>query len=282
MLSSVACGQSNPGRGGNGGPPDKWIVYYGNQEPPETFAAYPFVVFDNRYHPPLDPVKRPGKTIAGYLSAGEASPDYDYFGELGAEGLLIHPSETWKGNQYIDIRDRRWRRRVCDQLVPSILEQGFDGVFLDTIDSPLALEESGLAAYAGMADAAVELIEEIRREFPEITVMLNRAYKLLPDAESYIDVAVAESVYATYDFGRKEYVRVHPDLYAKQRAWLKSAQGRRPELKVFTLDYCDPQDRASIAETYAVERSNGFCPYVTSIDLTTVVPEPERRQNGMQ
>jgi uncharacterized protein (TIGR01370 family) len=231
-------------------------------------------VFDSRYHPPITTLVGQGRKIVGYLSLGEASPDYEYFSELQSDGLLIQPSSTWPGNQYIDVRDWRWRRRVCDQLVPWVLGQGFDGVFLDTLDSPLAIEESNPGRYAGMAAAAAALVEEIRRSYPGITIMLNRSYKLLPAVEQYIDVIVAESVYATYDFDRRVYVMVSPGNYAQQLSWLRAARERRPQLEIFTLDYCDPANRAMIQQIYRVERENGFCPYVTSIDLTTVVPEP--------
>jgi uncharacterized protein (TIGR01370 family) len=262
-------------------PPDRWIVYYGNQEPSETFASCPYVVFDSRYHPPISPLLGQGRKIVGYLSLGEASPDYDYFSDLESAGILIQPSTTWPGNQYIDVRDRRWRERVYDQLVPWVLGQGFDGVFLDTLDSPLAMEESDPVGYSGMAAAAATLVQDMRRRHPGITIMLNRSYRLLPVVEQYIDVAVAESVYATYDFDRKVYVMVSPENYAQQLSWLRAAQIRRPQLKIFTLDYCDPGDRALIQEIYRVERQNGFCPYVTSIDLATVVAEPVsvRRRN---
>lgn len=254
--------------------PNRWIVYYGNTEPIETFTRYPYVVFDSRYHPPVSSLSGQDRKIVGYLSLGEASPDYEYFSELESAGLLVRPSSTWLGNQYIDIRDSRWRRRVCDRLVPWVLEQGFDGVFFDTLDSPLAIEESEPGRYAGMAEAAAALIREIRQSFPGIILMLNRSYKLLPLVEAHIDVAVAESVYSTYDFDRKKYVKVSPDNYARQLTWLRDARIRRPELKIFTLDYCDANDQAAIKEAYRVERQNGFWPYVTSIDLTTVVPEP--------
>jgi uncharacterized protein (TIGR01370 family) len=250
------------------------MVYYGSKEPAETFQSYPYVVFDSRYHPPIASSRRPGAKVAGYLSLGEASPDYAYFGELQRQGLLARPSATWAGNYYVDLRDRRWRARVCEELIPWILRKGFDGVFLDTLDSALALEESDPAGFSGMAAAAVDLIAEIRRRNPAAVVMLNRAYKLLPAVEAYVDVAVAESVYRTFDFAGKRYIPVNEAAAAQQVAWLQAAQRRRPELLVFTIDYCDPKDAVAIRRTYEVERKHGFCPYVASIDLANVVREP--------
>jgi uncharacterized protein (TIGR01370 family) len=210
----------------------------------------------------------------GYLSLGEASPDYEYFDELRRQRLLVRPSSTWAGNYYIDIRDRRWHSRVCDELIPWIQGKGFDGLFFDTLDSALALEDSDPVRFSGMAQAAADLIAEIRRRNPRSVLMLNRAYKLLPAVEQHLDVVVAESVYHTFDFDTKRYIPVAEAVSAQQVAWLREAQRRRPDLLVFTLDYCDPSDIEAIRRTYAFEEQNGFCPYVTSIDLTTVVPKP--------
>lgn len=251
-----------------------WVVYYGSSEPASTFDAYTYVIFDSRYHPPISGLQEPSRKVVGYLSLGEASPDYEYFGELRRQGLLVRPSATWAGNYYIDIRDARWQTRVCDDLIPSILGKGFDGIFFDTLDSALALEESDPIRFSGMAQAAATLVAEIRRRNPRSFLALNRAYQLLPVVEAHLDVIVAESVYHTFDFATKRYTPVNEAVCRQQVAWLKEAQGRRPDLMVFTLDYCDPRDIDSIRQTYAFERQNGFRPYVTSIDLTTVVPEP--------
>jgi uncharacterized protein (TIGR01370 family) len=252
---------------------DKWLVYYGSREQAETFFDYSFVILDSRYHPPLVPLRRNGTTAIGYLSLGEASPDYSYFKRLESAGLLVRPSPTWQGNQFIDLRDRRWRAMVCDELVPWVLQQGFDGVFLDTVDSALSLEETG-TDFRGMSSAAAELILEIRRRHPAISIVLNRGYKLLPAVDQALSAAMGESVFATYDFARKQYVFVDPPLYQQQVAWLQAAKQRNQRLKVLTLDYCDPRDTAAIKRVYAEERGNGFLPYVATIDLTQIIREP--------
>jgi endo-alpha-1,4-polygalactosaminidase (GH114 family) len=66
------------------------------------------IILDSRYHPPLPELKKPGKQLIGYLSLGEASPDYSYFEQLRSAGLLVSENPVWKGNYSIDIRDRRW------------------------------------------------------------------------------------------------------------------------------------------------------------------------------
>ena len=55
---------------------------------------------------------------------------------------------------------------------------------------------------------------------------------------------------------------------------LQSAKARRPELRVMTLDYWDPEDPEGIRRIYRVQRANGFEPYVASIELDRIVTEP--------
>lgn len=246
----------------------RWIVYYSDQAGAKEMAPYDHVILDSRYHPPLTPLKREGRTIYGYLSLGEASEDYSYTKDLEKESLLLRPSEFWKGNRFIDIRDRRWADRVCRELVPGILARGFQGLFLDTLDSPLSLE----ASHRGMLEAAKGLIVRLRGEFPQVKIALNRSYALLPAVAKQVDVVVGESVYATYDFQTKRYGLVEPALHRKQVSWLRGAQAKNAKLKVFTLDYWEPDDKEGIAKIYRVQRGNGFCPYVSTIDLRRILP----------
>jgi len=253
---------------------ERWLVYYSNKEPVTAFRPYSQLIFDNRYHPPLPPLLKMGKRIAGYLSIGEASPDYTYFGALKAEGLLMRPSPTWEGNSYIDIRKPQWRSRLLEEIIPGILAAGFDGLFLDTLDSPLYMEETEAAVYGGMSAAAAGIIKAIREAHPRVTLIMNRAYRLLDAVSATIDVVLGESVFGTYDFSEKKYRLVDDAGYRRQVQMLQEAVRRRPALRVYTLDYCEPSDRDGIARIYREERANGFSPYVCSIDLTQVVPEP--------
>ncbi|MGH9718827.1 MAG: endo alpha-1,4 polygalactosaminidase, partial [Bryobacteraceae bacterium] len=118
------------------------------------------------------------------------------------------------------------------------------------------------------------LVRTIRRRFPRITIVLNRAYSLLERVDGDVDVALGESVYATFDFAEKKYRLVDGESYRLQVSWLQTAKKRRPRLRVFTLDYWDPSDPAGISQIYREQRANGFLPYVTTIDLTQVVAEP--------
>ncbi|MBI1206972.1 MAG: hypothetical protein GC191_06750 [Azospirillum sp.] len=257
-------------------PPIPWMVYYADKEPAASFLRYDLVVFDSDHHPALRPLLERGKRLLGYLSVGEVENHRDWFEAVKSQGLLLEENPNWPGSFAIDLRDRRWTALVIEELVPRLLQAGFEGVFLDTLDIPPDLERRDPAAYAGMTQAAVHLVKAIRLNYPTLPIMMNRAYELLPEVGGDIDYALGESVYATWDFAASAARLADPVDYRRQVAWLSEARQRFPGLKVMTLDYWDPADAAGLSQIYAVERANGFSPCVSVIALDRVIPEPPR------
>jgi len=270
LLACLLAGcQTAPGARSGGSLP--WAAYYSDQEPGEAFARYSLVVFDWQYHPPLS--ARPRPTYLAYLSAGEVDAFRPHFEAVRREGLLQGRNQRW-GSHFVDVRDPRWQARVLDELVPAILEQGFDGVLLDTLDSAIYLEEQDPETYKGMQSAACRLVLAVRERYPGILIAVNRAYPLLPCMENHIDFLLAESLYGSYDFERKTYRKVPRGESESQMDALVAARKRRPELTVLSLDYWDPNDPAGIKRLYRKQIANGFHPYVTTILLDSLGPFP--------
>jgi uncharacterized protein (TIGR01370 family) len=251
-----------------------WVVYYADRARVEDFTPYGLVVLDSESHPPLQPLSAQGKVLLGYISLGEVEQHRPWYGTVRQWGILKDENPDWKGSYFVDLRDPRWSALVIEELVPKILKRGFHGIFLDTLDNPIHLENIEPERNKGMAAAASRLVRDIRRRFPTMPIMMNRAYQLLPTVENDIDIELGESVYADYDFGRKAYRRVKRSDYELQVRWLKEAKKRQPALHIVTLDYWDPGDSTGIRQIYAAERANGFAPYVATVELDRIVREP--------
>jgi len=213
--------------------------------------------------------------LLGYVSVGEVESHRSFFTDVQAEGILLQENQNWKGSYFVDLRDKRWPKRMLEQIIPKVIGQGFNGLFLDTLDNAIELERIDAQKYAGMKSAAAALVRDIRSRYPALTIMMNRGYELLPEVERDIDMVLGESVFTSYDFNTCKYQRVPRDTYLSQVRILKEAQRRRPGLKVFTLDYWNPEDLAEIQRIYRIERSNGFNPYVATINLDRIIPEPK-------
>ncbi len=257
------------------GETSRWAVYYANKTPLNTLMKYQLLVFDNETHPPLTPLLESNKTVLGYLSLGEVGQHRAYYHQLKRDGLLLQESENWPGSYAIDIRDKRWTSLVIEELLPRILQQGFHGIFIDTLDIPPHQEKTAPKRFQGMTKAAIQLLETIRYHYPSIKIMLNRGYAILPQVAPIIDYALGESVYATYNFTTQSYEPVNNSLYSQQVNILQSAKKVAPHLVVMTLDYWQPSDVQGIASIYAQQRANGFVPYVGTIKLDIIVPEPD-------
>jgi uncharacterized protein (TIGR01370 family) len=252
-----------------------FAVYYSDEADSSAFEEFDLLIFDSDSYPQLNPLADRGKTLLGYLSLGEVEQYRTYFQAVKREGILLQENPYWKGSYFVDIRSPGWTSRVIERLVPRILRRGFHGLFLDTLDNPAHLERVDPQKFKGMVLAAANLVKTIRYHYPSIKIMLNRAYEILPHVEGEIDMVLGESVFADYDFETKRYKRVPRDLYQYQVNLLKGAQKRTPALQIFTLDYWDPGDSQAIREIYSEQRGNGFVPYVATVELDVLVPEPK-------
>jgi len=252
--------------------PVRWAAYYSEAQPPEGFEGFQLLILDSDYHPPLAALTKV-HSLLGYISIGEVEQTRSHFNSAKAQGVLLGENQNWKGSFFVDARNAWWRERV-KILTRQTLKQGFQGVFLDTVDDAEYLEDKDPAAFRGMKDAMAQLILEVRREFPAILIAVNRGYAILPKVASSVDFVLGESVFSDYDFASKSYRRVPQDLYADQVRILKSAKERNPRLTILTLDYWNPKDKAGVTRIYNAERANGFSPYVSTVELNTIVREP--------
>ena len=257
------------GHGGN----QRFLIYYGVADVP-AIGRYDLVVLDSGIDEAIVTKYRRSAVLLGYLSLGEVHTQRAYASDMATQGVLLASSRNWPDARFIDLRDERWKSRVIEELIPDILRRGFHGLFLDTLDDAEFLETLDPQRFAGMIDAAVDLVQTIRLRFPGVPIMVNRGYALLPRIIHHIDMLMGESVRSTYNAEQKVYVLVSDQDYQWQRDRLYEARRLRRDIRLFSLDYWKPKDRRGINRLYAEARANGFVPYVSTIDLAHVVPMP--------
>lgn len=251
---------------------DSWVVYYDDKLPPSSFLGYQTIVLDSDYHPPLDLLVKNDKDILGYISMGEVEHIRSHYQQVKDQDILMQENEHWPGSYYVDVRSKYWQDLVVEKLVPDILAKGFKGIFIDTLDNMIELERVDPIRYRGMVKASVEMIRAIRQRYPNIMIMLNRAYAIAEEVGADIDIVLGESVYADWKPYDKSYGYVEPDLYKEQVSLLQGLQKQYPNLRIYTLDYWYTDDIKTLKEIYHVQRKNGFSPYVSTLELNSVVP----------
>ncbi len=250
------------------------VVYYGSEASPDQFPLGSRAVLDGERHPSLAPLKARGVTVFGYVSLGEAETSRSHYRAVAESGVLLGPNPDWPDARYVDLRKPAWQKLLLDEIIPGILAKGFDGLFLDTLDDAGFLEHADPVRYHGMVDAAAALIRAVHARYPNIPLMLNRAYDVGVLVAPDLDSVLAESLASTYDFKTKRY-RLHTSADMK---WglgrVAEMRERNPQLSLYSLDYWDLADRKGVRWLYDRERRAGFIPYVATIDLQRVVPEP--------
>lgn len=245
----------------------RFAVYYGNEAKPHQFTPFGLLVFDSEYHPELADLL-PRHAILGYVSLAEAKPHQEV-----PENLVIGVNEAWQSKK-IDLRESEWQKFLLHDQIPAILDQGFDGLMLDTADTAIHLEALEPEKYAGMKQAAISLIREIRSSFPHAKIMLNRGFEIHADVAPAIDMILAESILSRYDFEKKAASHFPDEVYQHYVTKIAKLRQEYPHLRVYSLDYWDMLDEKGVVEIYQTQRNNGFVPYVTTPDLRSIHTEP--------
>lgn len=256
---------------------NRWVVYYGAGEPAESFAPYDVIVFDNLAHPKLDILKSPHRLILGYLSIGEEAT-HNPMSIHQQDGVRLEKNTLWGAENYVlDLRSELWAADILQNQIPAILASGFDGIMIDTIDMPLEATRHSPPLHQEMKAAAIKLIKAIRTTYPDLPIMLNRGFEILPAIAEDIDMVLGESV-TTMHLREEDsyYFRSEQDnQYIK--TILKKAQKENTALRLFSLNYWPPGQGAIIKQIYHMDRDRGYIPYVATPDLAQHIREPGKR-----
>jgi uncharacterized protein (TIGR01370 family) len=248
----------------------RWVAYYGHSEKSESFLPYDVVVFDADKHPSLSPLINRNKVLLGYISLGEIENYRPFYAEIKAKGIILAENPNWPGNFALDVRHPAWRKLILEEIIPSLIRAGFNGIMLDTVDSAIALEQQDPKKYAGMAKATVEIIKAIRMHYPRLHIMLNRGFEILPEVSGDIDMFLAETIFTTHDFKTQKAGFVADNIYQSLVELLKKQQAANPRLQIFTLDYWPTKDDAALQKITKAQRDNGFIPQVSTVHLQSL------------
>jgi polysaccharide biosynthesis protein PelA len=265
-FSATQCPQSPP--------MTHFLVYYGSGQD-RIIASADVAVLDGGRD--VRPLRAAGTSamLLGYLSLGEVTSASPFFSEMQKAGAALMQNQNWPGAWMVDFRVSAWQDLIVTEIIPGILGRGFNGLFLDTVDDAQYLETLHPDTYKGMIEAAAQLIRRIHNQFPAVPLMLNRGYAVVPRVANDLAMLMGESVRATYGSHPGEYRLTSESDYLWQRDAMLKSCALNERLRLFSLDYWNPKDQAGIARLYAVERANGFVPYVATPSLDQIVPWPD-------
>jgi polysaccharide biosynthesis protein PelA len=251
-----------------------WGIDYGPRTDPGIARNFGLLVLEPDHLRPIAPLRGPSSRLLGYLSIGEVERSRSFVTRLERAKALRSPNPNWPDARYVDLRHPMWKSMLLDTLIPGILNKGFDGIFLDTMDNAEAMERQDRKANAGMVDAGADLVRAVRQRFPKCLIMLNRGYGVLANVATRIDFVLGEAMASRWNFAQRSYEMTSDDDWAWQATRLRAAKRINPSLVLTTLDYWDPADTKTIADLYARARAADFAPYVSTLALDRLIPEP--------
>lgn len=251
-----------------------WIVYYSSIAQPAGLARYEVIVLDPGYSGALADCRAQGGRTFGYLSLGEVSKTHAWFPFPSDPAVIFEENPNWPGSYRVDVRQAAWREAILNDGVKRLRAMGFDGLFMDTLDTPPYLEAVNPERCRGMRAAAIDLVRAIRREWPDMPIIMNRGYMLLPDLVADIDAIVAESLMTSYDAAAGGFHWLPTASVEEQLKFLRPADERSPPLPILSLDYWSPDEPVTIREIYRRERELGHSPYVGTVTLDRIVEAP--------
>ncbi|MCP4249006.1 MAG: hypothetical protein GY778_18335, partial [bacterium] len=230
---------------------ESFYCYYGSGKV-AALSHYDIVIAHSPQMQPADIAKLQGLgvVVVGYLSVGEDSKlrqvnrkgpgayaswyfDEDEDGQPDQNGI-------WK-SYYANANDPAWRSDRLAEARRLLAEEGYDGIFLDTIGTSSAFPKSE----PGM----IKLIQELRAALPDAPIILNQGFPLLDRLAPLADGLMIESFTATYDFQTRKYVQHSPSSLDWTRGvaerFIRPALEKQP-FKVLVLDYALPDDRERV------------------------------------
>lgn len=232
-----------------------YAVYYGDKAADiEKLKAYDLAIVQphSLQKNQIDRLHENGVRVIAYLTIGELDPESSFRNEVQPSWILGR-NENW-GSQYVDANQAGWRAIVLRE-AGRILEQGFDGLFLDTLDT--------VDLYPKTAPGMVSIVAQLRSSFPDKAIVQNRGFAVLPRTADLIDAVMFEDFSTTYDFSTKQYSATDGD---PSEVLPYHARG----LPVLAMEYALPTQQDLIVRAYARAHEFGFIPFVSSINLDTI------------
>src|SRR5438874_1653503 len=101
----------------------------------QNFLRYDLAIFDIGAQVALTQGHALGKEFYSYLSVGEVGSGADYLGEVQALNLTLPQKNDQWGSYYVDVANPGWADYVVRVLGKKVVDKGYDGFFLDTVDT---------------------------------------------------------------------------------------------------------------------------------------------------
>lgn len=251
-------------------------VYYGPDLPTDILAQYSRIIVeaDNVKPHELQALRAKGGDVFAYLSVGEVSPTRKWFNQI-QPAWVLGDNRIWD-SKVMDLNAPGWQQFVMETIVDPLWNEGYRGLFLDTMDS-FKLFASNSAQQQQQTKALVALLQKIHERYPEMRFIANRGFEVLPSIGHLLEAVAAESLFASWDNGLRTYKETNPSDQSWLLGKLKDIK-RELDVDIIIIDYMAPKRRKDAKAIAKRITDEGFIPWVSipALDMVGVSEfEPE-------
>lgn len=194
----------------------------------------------------LEQLSNAGTVSLGYVSLGQDATRADA-AWVRRSPMGVTLEDTAWGSQLVNPAHPDWQAHIA-RVTSELVRRGYSGLFLDTLDSALPEDQAAL----------VGLILELRQRHPNIPMVINRGFALLPMLGQSIDGVMFESLSSTWQLEADggvvcRLVDAETFYFNRQYAEKVSAYARSLGLLCLALDYTDRPMLTAHAKSVAVE-----------------------------
>ena len=248
------------------------LLYYGSALREQDLTNIKTAIVDPDHTDPNQFTSTQTKFIA-YLSLGEIETYRSYWSLLkSTPNLIVEKNPNWKDNYLIDIRSKDWQTFIVEIFIPQIMAKGFDGLFLDTLDTAVEMERRDPLKYAKSKQSLIDLIHSIHKKFPKLSLYSNNGLEILSSIQDAITGAVAEDVYTRYDF-KLHKSNSTPSSDRDYKVNLLNQFTRSTKKPVYVILYDDSQKTELVQDAIKECLKNKFNWFVAPVDLQSIFPQ---------
>lgn len=256
-----------PSRAGSA--PECVALFYAKSPPDEALYFYDWLIVDpdtfsmERLRERSYMGERRARLFA-YVSVAERGPHRDHFKDVKREWVLGE-NRAW-GSLVVDLRNPAYRRFLVDSVITPIVKQGYDGLFLDTLDSYRLVLEKG--DWKGYEEAEVLFISKLKERFPGIMIIVNRGFEIMDSIHRHVDGVLAEGLFHGLDTEAMDY----REMDGEETRWLTERLRKVKEygLPVIVVDYVSPGNRGLQRDVARRISELGFLSYISDYNLSTM------------
>lgn len=224
--------------------------------------------------------------VYAYLSIGELDlPAMSESQKIQKMGLLSIPhsiNPIWQ-TRVMDQTNYLWQAHLVSQ-VENIVKRGFDGVFLDTVDSYQLLEKEtyNLSLQEVAIVDNIEKISKNQYKAKKLKIIINRGFELLSkilQRNIKLEAVVAESLFQKYNLQKQHYFPAKNE----DTLWLNNQLQKivKKKIEVIVIDYASPWDRSKQRNLAKKILETGYTPYVSdgllnTLGISTIEPVGKR------